>query len=263
MAENSWSDFHRRWSRLKPPLRANCEVTAAIAGAIEDRRDCPLLLGVTPELSDIGTLTVALDWSEAMIAHIWPGDTAARSAVLGNWLAMPFHRRRFSAAIGDGSLNAIDYSDYSALFAQLESVLLPGARVAVRIYATPEPCEPIARVRQEALAGNIAGFHALKWRLATAIAAEMGNANVPVALIHRIFDREFSDRGALSRATGWGLEDIDEIDAYDDAKIVYSFPTRGEIMMTLPRSFSNPRFLNSGSYELAERCPVFVADFAP
>ena len=91
----------------------------------------------------------------------------------------------------------------------------------------------------------------------------MGNANVPVALIHRIFDREFSDRGALSRATGWSFDDIDEIDAYADAKTVYSFPTRGEIVMALPRSFSNPRFLNSGSYELAERCPVFVADFAP
>lgn len=263
MAEGSWSEFHRRWSRLQPPLRANHEVTAAIADAIGDRRGSTLLLGVTPELSDIGAATVALDWSEPMIAHIWPGDTDARRAVLGNWLAMPFRERRFSAAIGDGSLNALDFSDYATLFGQLECVLLPGARIAVRIYVTPEPCEPIAHVRKEVLAGRVAGFHALKWRLAMAIAAEAADLNVPVARIYRIFNYEFPDRAALGHATGWSGETIDEIDAYADANTIYSFPTQRELVAALPRRFSNPRFLNSGSYELAERCPVFVADFAP
>ena len=262
MSEDGWSDFHRRWSRLKPPLRANPEVVAAIGRAIADHRDRELLLGVTPELSDIAAATVAVDLSWTMIAHVWPGDTEARRAVLADWLAMPIGQQRFSAVIGDGSLNALEYLRYPALFAQLEGVLKPGARLAVRIYARPAPCEPVERVRQQVLAGRIAGFHAFKWRLAMAIAAERRSADVPVALVHQRFDREFADRHALGLATGWGAEEIAEIDAYAGSQAAYSFPTRGEVVAALPRSFRNPRFASSGAYELAERCPILVADFA-
>jgi hypothetical protein len=43
--------------------------------------------------------------------------------------------------------------------------------------------------------------------------------------------------------------------------MVYRFPTRRELLAHLPDGFSNPRFVPSGKYELAERCPIFVADF--
>jgi hypothetical protein len=248
---------------LKPPLRPNQEVVAAIARIVENRRACALLLGVTPELSRIAARTVALDWSETMIANIWPGDGDGRHAVLGDWRAMPFRAPEFSAAIGDGSFNTLEYCDYRALFAQLENVLTPHARIAVRVYATPQDCEPVANVRREALSGGIAGFHAFKWRLAMAIASEARNANVPVAEIRRIFEREFPDRQALGNASGWSTEDIAEIDAYADRKTIYTFPTRDELLAACPRTFANPQFVASGTYELAERCPIFVADFVP
>ena len=262
MHEDGWRDFHRRWSRLKPPLRANCEVTASIGSAIEERRRHALLLGVTPELSAVADQTTAVDWSPGMIAHIWPGDTPSRRAVLGDWRAMPLERREFSAAIGDGSLNSICLGDYGAVFAQLERLLQPGARLAVRAYVTPDSCESVAQVRRSTMAGDAGGFHAFKWRLAMAIVAEQHQADLAVARIHHVFEAEFPDRAALARATGWSREDIEEIDAYRGVDTVYSFPTRREIRDMIPPGFRSVQFLASGTYELAGRCPIVVADFA-
>ena len=261
MSEEGWSGFHRRWSALKPPLRANHEVVAALAAIIAEHRGMALLLGVTPELCDIAAATVALDKSETMVAHVWPGDTAALRAVLGDWLANPLPRQ-FTAAIGDGSLNALASGEYRQLFAELERVLLPGARLAVRVYARPEACESLAQLREDTLAGRAGGFHAFKWRLAMAIAAESG-ADVPVATIHRVFQREYPNRAALAKASGWSPEQIAEIDAYEGLATVYSFPTRAELARALPPGFVDPRFLPSGSYALAERCPILVADLPP
>ena len=64
-------------------------------------------------------------------------------------------------------------------------------------------------------------------------------------------------------ATGWSIEQIAEIDSYSENPVIYQFPTRREVLTALPNNFSNPRFLPSGTYELAERCPILVADFAP
>ena len=264
MNQDGWDGFHRRWSRLKPPLRANAEVVAAIGQAIAGHDGRALLLGVTPELADIARTTVAVDFSEAMIAHIWPGDSETRRALHGDWLALPpVAPPALSAVIGDGSLNVIDYADYPALFVQLERVLAQGARLAVRVYRTPEPCDSIEQVRDKTLAGGAGGFHALKWRLAMAIAAEARDPRVPVSLIHHVFQQVFPDRVLLSAATGWSREDIDEIDAYAGSNAVYSFPTRRELLAALPRNFQNVRFTRSGRYELAECCPILVADFTP
>ncbi len=257
------SNFHQRWAGLKPPLRPNNEIVAALRNAIQGHAQHVLLLGVTPELVPIGDTLVAVDKSERMISLVWPGDTPTRHAVLDNWLTMPPPAQKFSAVIGDGSIDAIRHTEYETLFAQLEATLLPGAVLAVRIYERPDPGETVAQVRQQTLSGKVAGFHAFKWRLAMAVAAERGAADVPVTKIHDAFEKQFHDRAELSRATGWSLQQIGEIDAYVGQASVFSFPTRREILTTLPRTFANPRFAVSGTYELAERCPIFIADFAP
>ncbi len=231
------------------------ESTAAHAGRV-------LLLGVTPELADIGETTVAVDMSEEMIAAAWPGDTDTRRAICGNWLEMPLRQREFSAVIGDGSFAFVPLSAYGRLVDQLRGVLLPGARFAVRVYETPEPCETVVELRDEVMQGTGMGFHAFKWRLAMAIVAETGLASIPVALIHSVFELEFDDREALAAASGWTLEEIAEIDQYQRQETVFSFPTRAEIAAELASRLSNPRFVASGSYELAERCPILVAEFS-
>jgi hypothetical protein len=258
----SWDQFHRRWARLKPPLRPNAEVVDALATAIAGHEAKVVLLGVTPELVDIAHATTAADRSACMIERVWPGDTYRRRAILCNWLALPMPAACFSAAIGDGSLNAVSHVHYPALFAELRRVLRSGARLAVRVYVTPEFCESIAELRAAVMQGEEQCFHAFKWRLAMAIAAERATADVPVALIHRTYKEQFPDPGALVRATGWSSDDLAEMDAYSSQETVYSFPTRSVLLASLVPAFTDAHFTSSGRYALAERCPILVAGAA-
>lgn len=260
---DAWNQFHARWGRLQPPLRPNAEVADAIANVLSGQRKAAILLGVTPELAAIADDTTAVDHAETMIANIWPGDTDSRRAVLGRWQALPLTQRKYTAVLGDGSFNTLLYADYPMVFSELAKVLLPGGRVAVRIYETPEPCETLANLRDDVMAGREKRFHAFKWRLAMAVVAERGDADVPVKAIHQAFERVFADRETVARATGWSDADFTEMDAYRDQAAVYSFPTRRQMLDALPAGFANPHFVSSGTYALAERCPIFVADFAP
>jgi len=82
-----------------------------------------LLLGVTPELADLGHDTIAVDRNESMIAHIWPGDTARCRAVKGEWVALPLEPQSVSAAVGDGSLSALTFpSEQGRLLSELARV---------------------------------------------------------------------------------------------------------------------------------------------
>ena len=104
------------------------------------------------------------------------------------------------------------------------------------------------------LKGERCGFHAFKWRLA--MAAMDGSANISARAVWEAFERLFPDRDGLSRATGWSLETIAEIDDYAVSPLSKSFPTRTQLL----ESFPGARLVESGDYELAERCPLLVAD---
>ena len=263
MSDGNPLGFHKRWTRLKPTLRPDAQIVAAYGQAIKGHETRVLLLGVTAELADLGHTTVAVDLSRKMIDNAWPGDTESRKAVHGNWLNLPLQTREFTAVIGDGVLTGFELSEYPKFFEQLGKVLLPSARLALRLYETPERGETVAQVRTATMTGEIAGFHAFKWRLAMAIVNETKNSAVAVAKIHEIFEQAFPDRDALAKAAGWSLEEIAEIDAYAGKPMIYRFPKRSEILAHWPCQFSEPRFLPSGVYELSERCPILVADFRP
>lgn len=253
----TWRGFHARRARLKPPLRPDAEIAGRTAAAIADAQGPVLLLGVTPELADLADETIAIDWNPDMIAHVWPGDTDRRRAMVGNWLTPLLATGSCGAAIGDGSLNCLAWPrDYRRLFAVLGDVLRPGSPVAIRCYTTPDDGESADAVGAAALAGEVRGFHALKWRLATALTHERGDPNLPVIDILTAFDRLFPDRAALAAATGWALDEIAEIDAYRTGGAVYSFPRRDQVAATVGPAFGPAQFTDSGTYELAERCPL-------
>jgi SAM-dependent methyltransferase len=259
--KSHWADFHRRWAQLTPPLRPNKEIAEGLRQAIAGHAERVLLLGVTPELADLGAEVVGVDHSEMMIANIWPGDTERRRVVKADWLALPFPKGHFSAAIGDGSLNALSCPiAHRRLYEQLAHVIRPGGRFAVRLYKTPDRGEPLAVVRNSAVAGEIGSFHAFKWRLAMAIVAAAADPNIRVETIREVFNREFPDRAALASASGWPAADIDTIDVYKGSSEVYSFPTFDQLRTAIPDSFTDPRLVPVGSYELAERCPLVVMD---
>jgi hypothetical protein len=258
--EPPWEAFHQRWASLAPPLRPDAEVCAAIRRFIDECAARVLVLGVTPELADLGRETFAMDWSANSLARIWPGNTKSRRAVQCDWRRLPVAAASITAAIGDGSFNCLDYpAGYERLFQQLACAVRPGGRIAVRTYLTPARSEGLAAVRTAAMLGRIGTVHALKWRLAMAICVEAGNPNVPVQTILEVFNREFPDRRALARATGWCAKAIALLDTYARSPDVFSFPTPAQILASVPEGLTG-RLLAVGSYELAERCPVLAIE---
>jgi hypothetical protein len=259
VAQSHWEDYHRRWSRIGPPLRPDADVVRAFEDAIAGHDEHVLLLGVTRELADLGKQLTAIDKNEGQIANVWPGNNSRREAKRGDWSALPCADAVFSAAIGDGSANFPLYPDgIRIFFGEMARVLKSDGVLALRVFATPEYPEAIGELHEHVMRRGIASFHAFKWRLAMTLVQRARDPNIAVTEIRDNFDRMFYDRRALADATGWPMEDIETIDAYKNSADIYCFPTIGQYRSAIPDSFHNVRVVHAGTYELAERCPLLV-----
>jgi SAM-dependent methyltransferase len=258
---NHWHKFHLVWHRMKPPLRPDAAVVAALRPCIAGRAERVLLLGVTQELADLSDDLTAVDRNQNMIDHIWPGDSATRRALCGDWLNMNFADARFSAVIGDGSLNNMQYPDgHHKLYKQLARVLRPGGRFASRVFATPDPAQSVREVCQDALRGRAGTFHGFKWRLAMSLVAEAGDPNLAVPRILEAFNAHIPDRERLMAATGWPAEDFATIDLYAGSTLFYTFPTRRQLAAVIPSEFGEVSWQEVGDYPLADCCPLLVME---
>jgi SAM-dependent methyltransferase len=260
-AEDIPNDFLARWRTSAPPLRPPPEVAAAIGELLpeHDRSAAILLLGVTPELAVLPNATVALDRSIRMIEGAWPGSSASRRAVRGDWRRMPFADASFAGAIGDGSFSGLVYPDeYGPLFAHLRRVVRPGGSVIIRCFASPEQAESVEEIGEAAMSGTIS-FHVFKLRFNMAAARERGGANVSSDEAVQRFRRLFPDRERLCASSGWSLREIAEMDAYEGCPDNHSYPRRSELRETLGAQCAELRFVEIGGYTLAENCPLLVA----
>jgi SAM-dependent methyltransferase len=254
MSDREHSDLHKRWARLKPPLRPGPEVVEAVQAAVGGIPGRRLLLGVTRELALAVPDLVAADWSRAMIDVVWPGNAPGRCAVEADWLALPFPDRSFGAVLGDGSLNMLRWPDqYVGLMGALGRVIMPGGRAVIRCFVSLDEPERLEGM----IAGPADGFHALKWRVAMAARQAGGNVNIGARAMWAGFETAFPDRDALAAATGWDRAAIDEIDDYKESPLTKSFPTRAELLQAIP----DGRLIETAGYPLAERCPLLVIDF--
>jgi SAM-dependent methyltransferase len=259
--DSHWNEYHRRWSRIGPPLRPNADVAAAFGQAIAGHDDHVLLLGVTQELTHLGKRLTAVDKNEGMIANVWPGDDARRHAQAANWMTLPFANETFTAVIGDGAANFPSYPDgLRRFFAEMARVVVSGGVLALRVFARSEYPEAIGEIHEHVMRRGIGSFHAFKWRLAMAVCARENDPNIAVTAIRDNVDRMFYDRGALAEATGWPMADIETIDAYKNSPDVYTFPTIGQFKSAIPDTFRAIRAMDSGTYELADRCPLLVME---
>jgi hypothetical protein len=253
-----WDAIRYHWDLLGPPLRPPTAAVEAYRRSLEPFDDI-VLLGVTPELAGIGRTLRAIDQSQNMIAGIWPGDTDMRRAIVGDWLDLPMARDSVMAIIGDGCLSALASArERGRLFAEIARVLQPEGRALIRVFASPVKPEDLAAVSTQAMAGVAGTFHALKWRIAMACAAEDPNHAVPVKKILCAFNRLFPDREVLATVTGWPLPVIRTIDMYARSRTVYSFATVGKLTDEAAEHFGEVELVPSGRYALAERCPLLV-----
>ncbi len=195
-------EYHLAWSKLTPPLRPHPEGIAAVRAQIGDRPGRTLLLGVTPELADISNDLVAIDRNYSMVQHVWPGNTASRRAVVGDWRNGNFTPASFSYCVGDTSLGAMRFPDeVASVCDQLTQLLRPGGKFVCRVFVSPQVRESVEAVRDAAVSGAIRNFHAFKFRLGMALIAEPSQPRVGVNAIFNTFNSLFKDRDELTRAT--------------------------------------------------------------
>ncbi|MBZ9719028.1 class I SAM-dependent methyltransferase [Mesorhizobium sp. AD1-1] len=256
---NHWDDYHRHWKLLEAPLRPTAETVAIFDRELDLGNADVLLLGVTPELAVLGKSMLAVDQSAAMISGVWAGDDGSRRAIAGNWLNLPVDRASIDAVIGDGCLSAVaSQAARCSLFGEVARVLKPGRRAAIRVFARPETADDLCGIEALVLAGGIENFHALKWRIAMACTTDDRDFTIKVATIRDAFGRLFPDREALAARTGWSMSSINTIDVYAGSDISYSFATLATLTNEAANWFGDVRVVPSGSYPLAERCPLLV-----
>ena len=257
-SQSHWQAVYRTLAR--PPLEVNHEIAAAFRHAAAGIDGPVLLLGVTPQLADIADDVTAVERHPGVIAARWPGDTVHRRAIAADWREMQFDPGSFGKCIGDGSFNSMSFADVPLLLDRIATMLRVPGRIAVRIYLTPEHCESVEAVLQAARSRRIVAFSAFKWRLAMAMVAEGGKADIAVADIFARFSDAVGDRNAFAEETGIPREEIDSIDVYANSIESYCFPTAAEVCSIIPKILRFVDFMPSGSYELAERCPIAVID---
>jgi len=220
-----------------------------------------LLLGVTPELAGIAPDLVAVDRDPAMVAHIWPGDTERRFAIVGDWRNTNFAEGSFSACIGDGSLSGLQFpDDYTRAINAVVYSLRSGGKFVCRLYASPVQAETLSQLRDTAMAGAISNFHAFKLRLGMALANGAPGAAVRVQAMLDAFNAMFGDRAKVAQVTGWDPGHIDTIDYYRGSAVAYSFPTAEQARAVSARCFSRARLIAISGYELSERCPLLIGE---
>lgn len=260
MGEHRRREYHRAWALLTPPLRPNSDVVAAIRQQIIGHPGRVLLLGVTPELADIATDLVALDINHSMVTHVWPGNTHARRAVVGDWRNANFLPASFSACVGDISLGALEFPTGTAQVCRsVHEILRPGGALVCRVFLMPQVRESVAALRDAAMSGAIKNFHAFKIRLGMALVADQSRPRVGVDAIFRTFTGMFADRDELTRKTGWDRGHIDTIDFYNGSSTAFNFTTAEQLLSLVSKVFADPHFVPSGRFELAERSPLLVA----
>jgi SAM-dependent methyltransferase len=219
-----------------------------------------LLLGVTPEFANTSFTPplnlIAVDQSESMIAQVWPGDTATRRAVRGDWLDLALPATSFELAIGDGCLSMFDFTQgYRNFSRSIARVLRPGAHFALRLYCSLQQTESAAQVFDALWSRRIGSFHAFKWRLAMALISDVATRSVRLNEIWSSYCEHAPDPTELAQRTGFPLAEVLTMDSYRGSASAYSFPRAEEAIATLSGDFEL-RDTYRGSYELGERCPL-------
>jgi hypothetical protein len=260
--DGGWCEFHQRAAVLGLPQIPDPAIVALYAGLIAGHDARVLLLGITRALAGLGGELTAIDKSETQIERMWPGDQPDRRAMLGDWREMEPPGQRYSAAIGDGCLSTLEWpGEYCNVLGRVADALEPGGRVVIRCFIAPDQRETLDRIADDVLSGRETDAHATRWRVATAAAD--ANGGIAASELAATWRRIFPPLPELAERTGWSLAAMELLlGSFERATLRYSFVTRAALLDTLPATLVGARFIGSGEYPLAERCPFLLAERA-
>lgn len=260
-----WQRHSIQWNKLGSPQRPSPQdgaiMMAAVSADLARAAAADIVvLGVTPEVVLLPwpapVRLHAFDHSAEMIATVWqPHPQIVSSAQQASWQSLPLADHSVCVAVGDGSFNSLpELTDYTDVLRELARVLQPDALLCMRYYALPSVRESLLAVGAAVQAGQVQGFHALKWRIAMAV-CEGPTFSIAVPAIRAAFDALFPDRDGLAAATGWPREVIDTIDAYQGLLTRYTFADL-DTLQALCAPWFTLEAMSCGDYELAGRCPT-------
>jgi len=198
---------------------------------------------------------VGTDLEPGMIARVWPGNSARRTAVCADWLSLPFADGSFDFAVGDGCLVLLEYPrDYQCLLASVRRCLAPHGSFLLRVFCRPEKAETLTEISDALEQRLIGSFDAFKWRLAMAVQGDQTAGGVALSAVWQAWRMLVPDPEEFAREQGWPLQKVLVIDAYRDNAACYCYPTLDEV-----REIFRPMFrevwCKHGPYELGDRCP--------
>lgn len=242
-----WAARSLTYGQSGPPLNPNQEIIDGFTSLVLTSGHI-LLLGVTAKIHAAYTHITAVDYSEAMIERVWPGNTDSKTVSLDNWLTVDLPKHTFDGIIGDGSVNMLAYPlEVRAIFKRSLLWLKPGGVFACRMWT--RPATPVTKERILAEVANpTMGFTAFR-RLFNMLIADRDGSIFPVTKIAELFDEMFPDPSVLP----W--PDTSSIDAYRTSTATSWFPTRQEILDIAP---AGSRFVDVGTYDIADTCPILT-----
>ena len=264
-----WEQQWSWWHRIAPPLRPAAQDIDILVRLVTQwcatrrcERPAALLLGVTPEIASMrwprGTRLIAVDRSQGMIEHIWPGNAFEGAQVLpGEWGALPVETGSCDIITGDGCFSQLAYPQgYDDLATELSRVLRRRGLFAMRAFVRPEPSESVQELLSEMRAGKIRSFHAFKWRLNMALQPDTVTG-VRLNDIWTVFMELFGDPMALAAQLNWPFADVETIHAYRNMDARYTYPTLAELRGALSARFTEIA-CEFPDYEMGERCPTLL-----
>jgi hypothetical protein len=260
MENNHWQRYPAQWGQVQAPLRVNGAIVAAFRAALAQAQPASgpaLLLGMTPELLPLFDDLDVVDRNPAMLQALWHGSHPGQQAHALDWLAFTGRSQPYQVIAGDGSLNnAHSEANLHDIVRHAWSLLAPGGYLLCRLFERPP--QPFTQERlKAALSGQVkVNFHAFKWMMAMYL-AHIHGMRVPVQHILALFEALCPDVDQLASQTGWSLADIQTIHVYAGSFVAYVFPSREEVMASLPAGLE-PRFLSSGQYDLSGCCPLML-----
>lgn len=268
-ASEPWSAHANGWSRLGPPLRPCAEDLErfyhawrdSLPGGLPSRPLEILSLGVTPEIAlypwAAEMRLTAIDASLEMIGQVWPGDTAERRAMHGDWLAMPFPDASYDLILNDaGLLLVAGAGKLRAAAAELRRVLRPEGRIVLRHFVRGRAPETPEGLAAEVAAGRLRNFHELKLRLLLALEARQPGGGVRLTEAYACFAALFPDRARLAGQLGCDPRTVETIEAYRGRDARYTFHSLEE----MAAAFEGFALTEgpAGHYPAAVHCPVLI-----
>lgn len=252
MSKTHWAERSQHWGKIGPPLIPNQEVIDAFTQLVPPTSRI-LMLGVTPQIANAYDNVTAVDFSPSMIERVWPGNTETKQAIEANWLTADIANNQFDGVLGDGSINMVGYpNEIRFLFKRTYMWLKPGGRFAMRFFTRPDIAVTRDQLYGEAEHPTVS-FSAFRRLLPMYIAANEGSC-VPTKRMLEVFDELFPDRSQLK----WDPEHIKSIDAYKDTDTTSWFPTRKEIQDFVYEEADNVRFVDCGTYDISDTCPILT-----